>query len=152
PADDTRDITYAQLQDEVNRAANALTELGVAKGDRVAIYLPMIPEAVVTMLACARLGAPHTVGFGGFSADPLSSRIIDCGAKVVVTADGGYRRNAPSALKPAVDDAVAKSDGLVQHVVVVRRTGQEVAFNETTDVWWHDLMERQSAEHTAEMH
>src|SRR5690606_32001121 len=116
PEDDTRDITYAQLQAEVNRAANALASLGVRKGDRVAIYLPMIPEAVVTMLACARLGAPHTVVFGGFSADALASRIVDCGAKVVVTADGGYRRGAPSALKPAVDDAVAKADGLVEHV------------------------------------
>ena len=152
PADDTRDITYAQLQDEVNRAANALTELGVAKGDRVAIYLPMIPEAVITMLACARLGAPHTVVFGGFSADALASRIVDCGAKVVVTADGGYRRNAPSALKPAVDAAVTKADGLVEHVVVVQRTGQEVAFDDSVDVWWHDLMGRQSVEHTAEMH
>ncbi len=152
PEDDTRDITYAQLQDEVNRAANALTELGVAKGDRVAIYLPMIPEAVVTMLACARLGAPHTVVFGGFSADALASRIVDCGARVVVTADGGYRRGAPSALKPAVDEAVAKADGLVEHVVVVQRTGQEVAFDETRDLWWHELMGRQSPQHDAELH
>src|SRR5690606_13886216 len=103
PADDTRDITYAQLKDEVSQAANALTELGVRKGDRVAIYMPMIPETVVTMLACARLGAPHTVVFGGFSSDALASRITDCGAEVVVTSDGGYRRGAPSALKPAVD-------------------------------------------------
>lgn len=97
PEDDTRDITYAQLQDEVNKATNALVSLGVTKGDRVAIYLPMIPECVFTMLACARLGAPHTVIFGGFSADALASRITDCGAKVVVTSDGGYRRGAPSA-------------------------------------------------------
>ncbi|CAM3165487.1 acetate--CoA ligase [Nocardioides dubius] len=152
PADDTRDITYAQLQDEVSRAANALTELGVVKGDRVAIYLPMIPEAVVTMLACARLGAPHTVVFGGFSADALASRIVDCGAKVVVTADGGYRRNAPSALKPAVDEAVAKTDGLVEHVLVVRRTGQEVAWNDSVDVWWDDVVARQSSEHTPKLH
>ncbi len=152
PVDDTRDITYAQLQDEVNRAANALTELGVAKGDRVAIYLPMIPEAVITMLACARLGAPHTVVFGGFSADALASRIVDCGAKVVVTADGGYRRGAPSALKPAVDDAVAKADGLVEHVLVVRRTGQDVAWNESVDKWWHDVVDAQSNEHVAELH
>ncbi|MFS3127346.1 acetate--CoA ligase [Nocardioides sp. Bht2] len=152
PADDTRDITYAQLQDEVNQAANALTELGVVKGDRVAIYLPMIPEAAITMLACARLGAPHTVVFGGFSADALASRVLDCGAKVIVTADGGYRRNAPSALKPAVDEAVAKVDGLVEHVLVVRRTGQEVAFDDAVDVWWHDIVERQSVEHTAQMH
>ena len=129
PEDDTRDLTYSQLQDEVCRAANALTELGVAKGDRVAIYLPMLPETVVAMLACARLGAPHTVVFGGFSADALATRIVDCGAKVVVTSDGGYRRGAPSALKPAVDEAVAKAadqDQQVEKVVVVRRTGQDV--------------------------
>ncbi len=152
PADDTRDITYAQLQDEVNRTANALAALGVAKGDRVAIYLPMIPEAVVAMLACARLGAPHTVVFGGFSADALASRIIDCGAKVVITADGGYRRGAPSALKPAVDEAVTKTDGLVEHVLVVRRTGQDVAWNDGVDAWWHDVVASQSPEHTAELH
>ncbi|MET0768114.1 MAG: AMP-binding protein, partial [Aeromicrobium sp.] len=109
PADDTRDITYAELKDLVSQAANALIDLGVQTGDRVAIYLPMIPEAVVAMLACARLGAPHTVVFGGFSADALSSRILDCDAKVVITADGGYRRGAPSALKPAVDEAVGKA-------------------------------------------
>ena len=131
PEDDTRDITYADLLEQVSRAANALTELGVQKGDRVAIYMPMIPEVVVAMLACARLGAPHTVVFGGFSADALASRVIDCGAKVILTADGGYRRGAPSALKPAVDEAVAKvaakgGDSLVEHVVVVRRTGQDV--------------------------
>ncbi|MGH3465704.1 MAG: AMP-binding protein, partial [Kribbellaceae bacterium] len=104
---DRRDITYAELRREVCRAANALTALGVGKGDRVAIYLPMIPEAVVTMLACARLGAPHSVVFGGFSADALRSRIEDAQATLVVTADGGFRRGAASALKPAVDAAVA---------------------------------------------
>ncbi|WP_067438686.1 acetate--CoA ligase [Nocardioides jensenii] len=153
PEDDTRDITYAQLQDEVNKATNALVSLGVTKGDRVAIYLPMIPECVFTMLACARLGAPHTVIFGGFSADALASRITDCGAKVVVTSDGGYRRGAPSALKPAVDEAVAKVDGLVEHVLVVRRTGQDdIAWNDDVDVWWHELVEQQSTEHEAELH
>ncbi|QIX28246.1 acetate--CoA ligase [Nocardioides sp. JQ2195] len=155
PEDDSRDITYAQLQDEVNKAANALTSLGVTKGDRVAIYLPMIPECVFTMLACARLGAPHTVVFGGFSADALASRVEDCGAKVVVTSDGGYRRGAPSALKPAVDDAVAKlADGehAVEHVLVVRRTGQDVAWNDDVDVWWHDVVDDQSTEHEPEMH
>ena len=104
---DTRTITYADLLAEVCRAANALTELGVRAGDKVAIYLPMIPEAVVAMLACARLGAPHTVVFGGFSSDALRSRILDCDAHFVVTADGGYRRGAASALKPAVDEALA---------------------------------------------
>ena len=129
PEDDTRDITYADLKDQVCQAANALIELGVQTGDRVAIYLPMIPEVVVAMLACARIGAPHTVVFGGFSADALANRVADCEAKVIITADGGYRRGAPSALKPAVDEAVAKAAELgqqVDKVLVVRRTGQDV--------------------------
>ena len=146
---DTRSITYAQLLDEVCRAANALIELGVKTGDRVAIYLPMIPETVVAMLACARLGAPHTVVFGGFSAAALSGRILDCGANVVITADGGYRRGAASALKPAVDEALESCPD-VRAVLVVRRTGQDVAWTEGRDVWWHDLVARQSPEHTAQ--
>ena len=152
PADDTRDLTYAELKDEVCRAANALTDLGVRKGDRVAIYMPMVPEVVVAMLACARLGAPHTVVFGGFSADALSSRVTDCGAKVIITADGGYRRGAPSALKPAVDEAVSKVGDLVEKVLVVRRTGQDVSWDDDRDVWWHDAVGGASAEHEAEMH
>jgi acetyl-CoA synthetase len=154
PEDDTRDLTYADLKDEVCRATNALVELGVRKGDRVAIYMPMIPETVVAMLACARLGAPHTVVFGGFSADALASRVVDCGAEVVITADGGYRRGAPSALKPAVDEAVAKASGQgqqVRSVLVVRRTGQDVQWHDR-DVWWHELVDGQSAEHEPEMH
>ena len=118
---DTRTITYAQLKDEVCKAANALLELGVQAGDRVAIYLPMIPEAIVSMLACARIGAVHMVVFGGFSADALASRLDDAGAVLVITADGGYRRGAPSALKPAADEAVAACPS-IEHVVVVRRT------------------------------
>ena len=152
PDDDTRTITYAQLKDEVCRAANALTELGVRKGDRVAIYMPMIPEVAVAMLACARLGAPHTVVFGGFSSEALASRLEDCGATVVITADGGYRRGAPSALKPAVDEACEKTGDLVRHVLVVRRTGQEVAWRDERDVWWHDAVGSASADHTPEMH
>ncbi len=148
---DTRVITYAELQGMVNRAANALTELGVRKGDRVAIYLPMIPETVVAMLACARLGAPHTVVFGGFSAGALSSRIIDCQARFVITSDGGYRRGAPSGLKPAVDEALEECPD-VRTVLVVRRTGQDVAWTEGRDVWWHDVVDRQSPEHTPEAH
>jgi acetyl-CoA synthetase len=153
PVGDERTLTYAQLQEEVSRAANALTALGVDVGDRVAIYMPMIPEAVVTMLACARLGAPHTVVFGGFSAEALASRIEDCQAKVVVTADGGYRRGAPSALKPAVDEArtiAARNGHTVEKVLVVRRTGQEVDWNEDVDVWWHELVAAQPAEHNPE--
>ena len=112
PADDTRTITYAQLKDEVCKAANALIELGVQAGDRVAIYMPMIPETIIAMLACARIGAVHMVVFGGFSADALASRLDDSGAVLVITSDGGYRRGAPSALKPAVDDAVGRSPGV----------------------------------------
>jgi acetyl-CoA synthetase len=156
PADDTRTITYAQLKDDVSRAANALLALGVTTGDRVAIYLPMIPEAVVAMLACARIGAPHTVVFGGFSSDALASRLADCQAKVVITSDGGYRRGAPSALKPAVDEARAKAadNGFeVERVLVVRRTGQDLgenAWDDEVDVWWHDAVDAASAEHACE--
>ncbi len=146
---DTRTITYAQLKDDVCKAANALVELGVRTGDRVAIYMPMIPEAVVAMLACARIGAVHMVVFGGFSSDALASRITDSGAVLVITSDGGYRRGSPSALKPAVDEAVGRTES-VRNVLVVRRTEQDVAWNEGRDLWWHDVVDRQSTEHTAE--
>jgi acetyl-CoA synthetase len=146
---DTRTITYSELRGLVCQAANALTELGVGAGDTVAIYVPMIPEAVVAMLACARLGAPHTVVFGGFSAEALIGRINDCRAKLVITADGGYRRGAAAALKPAVDQAVAASPS-VERVLVVRRTGQDVAWDGKKDVWWHDLVDRQPDRHQAE--
>ncbi len=146
---DGRAITYAELKDEVSRAANALTELGVRKGDRVAVYMPMIPEAAVAMLACARIGALHSVVFGGFSADAIAARIVDADAKLVITADGGYRRGKPSALKPAVDEALSRL-AQVEKVLVVRRTGQDVAWTEGRDVWWHDIVGRQSAEHTPE--
>ena len=144
---DTRTVTYRDLQDEVCRAANALTALGVEAGTTVAIYMPMIPETVATMLACARLGAPHTVVFGGFSADALRGRILDCDARVVVTADGGYRRGAASALKPAVDEAL-KECPAVRKVLVVRRTGQDIPWDEPRDVWWHDLVSAAPATHT----
>ncbi|CAN5827152.1 acetate--CoA ligase [soil metagenome] len=149
PADDTRTITYADLKDEVCKAANALLDLGVATGDRVAIYLPMIPETVIAMLACARIGAPHTVVFGGFSADALVDRVDDLGCEVIITADGGYRRGAPSALKPAVDETVSRCEG-VRTVLVVRRTGQEVEWDDQHDRWWHDVVDGQSAEHEPE--
>ncbi|GIG22135.1 acetyl-coenzyme A synthetase [Cellulomonas chitinilytica] len=145
---DTRTLTYADLQREVSKAANALVALGVGTGDRVAIYLPLIPEAVVTMLACARIGAPHSVVFGGFSAEALSSRINDAEAKLVVTADGGYRRGAASALKPAVDEAIAKGTPSVEKVLVVKRTGQDVAWTEGRDVWWSDAVDTASDQHT----
>jgi acetyl-CoA synthetase len=145
---DTRTITYADLLKSVSQAANYLTELGVVAGDRVAIYLPMIPEAAVAMLACARLGATHSVVFGGFSADSLSNRINDATAKVVITADGGYRRGKPSGLKSIVDEAV-QSTPSVEHVLVVRRTGQDVAWGEK-DVWWHETVEQASTSHEAQ--
>ncbi|MEJ5867488.1 acetate--CoA ligase [Pseudokineococcus sp. 5B2Z-1] len=149
---DRRTITYAELGREVRRAANALLSLGVREGDRVALYLPMIPEAVVAMLACARIGAPHSVVFGGFSADALRSRVDDAEAVVVVTADGGYRRGAPSALKANVDEALgdpARGGGSVRKVLVVRRTGQDVAWDDERDVWWHDVVDGASEEHEA---
>lgn len=148
---DSRSLTYAELRREVSRAAHALTELGVATGDRVAVYMPMIPEALIAMLACARIGAPHSVVFGGFSADALATRIQDADARVVITADGGYRKGAPSALKPAVDEALTRpGTENVRSVLVVRRTGQEVAWHEGRDVWWHETVNRQPEEHTPE--
>jgi acetyl-CoA synthetase len=146
---DSRTITYAQLLTEVKKTANALTELGIKDGDRVAIYMPMIPEAAIAMLACARIGAPHSVVFGGFSADALLSRIQDADAKLVITADGGYRKGAAFALKPAVDDAL-KGKTNVKNVLVVKRTGQETQWDGTKDVWWHDIVDRQSTEHVAQ--
>ena len=146
---DTRSLTYADLQREVSKAAHALTELGVGAGDRVAIYLPMIPEAVIAMLACARIGAPHSVVFAGFSAEALRSRIDDAAAKLVITADGQNRRGSAMPLKPAVDEAVADTPS-VEHVLVVNRTGGEVTMTEGRDVWWHEIVERQSDTHTPE--
>ena len=146
---DARTITYAQLLTEVKKTANALTELGIKDGDRVAIYMPMIPEAAIAMLACARIGAPHSVVFGGFSADALLSRIQDADAKLVITADGGYRKGAPFALKPAVDEAL-KGKTNVANVLVVKRTGQETHWESNRDIWWHDIVERQSADHVAQ--
>ena len=145
---DVRTITYSQLLTEVKKAANALIELGIKSGDRVAIYMPMIPEAAIAMLACARIGAPHSVVFGGFSADALLSRIQDADAKLVITADGGFRKGAAFALKPAVDEAL-KGKHNVEKVLVVQRTKQETAWTDR-DIWWHDIVGRQSEEHVAE--
>jgi acetyl-CoA synthetase len=142
---DTRAVTYADLLAEVQKAANALKQLGVAKGDRVCIYMPMIPEVIVAMLACTRIGAPHSVVFGGFSPDSLVDRINDAECKVVITADGGYRRGAPSPLKPNVDTALEQTPS-VEHVLVVRRVGEPVAMAEGRDVWWHDAVEAAGAE------
>lgn len=146
---DARTVTYADLKGEVCRAANALVSLGVRAGDRVAIQMPMIPEAVVAMLACARLGVAHSVVFGGFSAAALRSRVRDAEAKVVITSDGQFRRGKPAPMKASVDQALAETP-TVEHVVVVRRTGSEVAWTEGRDLWWHELVDGQSDEHVAE--
>ena len=143
---DTRTITYAELLADVSKAAHALTELGIGAGDRVAIYMPMIPEAAVAMLACARIGAVHSVVFGGFSAEALLSRIQDADAKLVITADGGFRKGGAFALKPAVDEAL-KGKTNVSKVLVVRRTGQETAWDSSRDVWWHEIVDHQNPHH-----
>ncbi|MBK0865571.1 acetate--CoA ligase [Saccharopolyspora sp. HNM0986] len=144
---DSRRITYAELQREVSRTANALSELGVGTGDRVAIYLPMLPEAVFSMLACARLGALHSVVFGGFSAEALRSRINDAQAKVVITCDGQYRRGKAAPLKANVDEAVEGTPS-IEHVLVVQRTESEVQWDDSRDKWWHDVVPRQSDNHS----
>ncbi|MGA1038179.1 MAG: acetate--CoA ligase, partial [Ilumatobacteraceae bacterium] len=136
---DTRTITYAELLAEVEQFSNVLKNLGVAKGDRVNIYLPMIPEAAVAMLACARIGAPHSVVFGGFSSQSLVDRINDAEAKVLITADGGYRRGEVFPLKPAADEAVAQTP-TIEHVVVVKRGGNDVEMVAGRDYWYHELM------------
>ena len=142
---DTRAITYSELLTEVCKTANALKELGVQKGDRVAVYMPMILEAPVALLACARIGAPHSMVFGGFSAEALRDRINDAQCTVVITADGGYRRGAAAALKPNVDKALEETPS-VQKVLVARRTGGDVTMVEGRDVWWDDIVPRQSDE------
>ena len=146
---DSRTITYSELTNLVCQAANTLVGLGVKAGDRVAIYMPMIPETIIAMLACARIGAPHTVVFGGFSSEALRSRIHDCEAKVVITADGGYRKGKVSELKPAVDEALLDCPD-VHTVLVVRRTGQDVEWTDGRDRWWHDTVEQASTTHEAE--
>ncbi|MEL4320107.1 acetate--CoA ligase [Leifsonia sp. YIM 134122] len=146
---DSRDISYAELTAEVKRAANLLTSLGIEAGDRVAIYLPMIPEAVVAMLAIARIGAVHSVVFGGFSPDSLHSRILDAEAKLVITADGGYRKGRAFGLKDTVDAALGKGAPSVAHVLVVKRTGNDVAWEDGRDLWWGDEIAQVDADHEA---
>ena len=141
---DTRTITYAELLDEVQRFAAALKGLGVGRGDRVAIYLPMIPEAAVALLACTRIGAAHSVVFGGFSSESLRDRINDAEAKVVITADAGYRKGATSALKPNVDAAITECPS-IEHVVVVNRCNTDTVMVDGRDVWYHDLLEQYPA-------
>ncbi|HTE61025.1 MAG TPA: AMP-binding protein, partial [Solirubrobacteraceae bacterium] len=146
---DSRTITYAELTADVKRAANALAALGITKGDRIAIYLPMIPEAVVAMLAIARLGAIHSVVFGGFSADSLRARIDDAQAKLVITADGGWRKGKVFPLKDTVDAAL-EGDTPIEHVLVVRRGENDVPWSDGRDVWWHDALQDAAAEHEAQ--
>ena len=144
---DTRTITYADMHRDVKKAANALLSLGIKEGDRVAIYMPMIPEAAVAILACARVGAIHSVVFGGFSADSLLTRIKDADATLVITADGGFRKGSAFGLKTIVDDAL-KGETNVKKVLIVKRTGQEVTMG-ARDIWWHELVDKQSEAHEA---
>jgi acetyl-CoA synthetase len=146
---ETRSISYKELHEEVCRLGNALQELGVRKGDPVAIYLPMIPELPAAMLACARIGAPHSVVFGGFSADSLRDRINDCGAKVLITADGGYRRGEAVPLKTSADEAVGQAES-IEKVVVVQRTGEDVPMTEGRDLVYHDIVRAASPDCPAE--
>ncbi len=149
PKDDSREITYSELLAEVSKAANALTDLGLVAGDRVAIYMPMLPEAIVAMLACARLGVLHSVVFAGFSSSALAARIEDAEAKLVITSDGQYRRGKAASLKEPVDEAVDGQKS-VEHVLVVRRTGIDTPWTEGRDLWWHDVVDKASPEHTPE--
>ncbi|WP_349866822.1 acetate--CoA ligase [Leifsonia sp. WHRI 6310E] len=146
---DSVSLTYAELTAEVKKAANLLTSLGIQAGDRVAIYLPMIPEAVIAMLAVARIGAVHSVVFGGFSAESLRSRIDDAEAKLVITADGGWRKGRVFPLKDAVDAALAGAESTVEHVLVVKRGGNDVAWTNGRDLWWHDEIAQVDADHVA---
>ncbi|OBI84090.1 acetate--CoA ligase [Mycobacterium sp. 1245805.9] len=145
---DSRSLTYADLQKEVCKAANALTDLDLVAGDRVAIYMPLIPEAVIAMLACARLGVMHSVVFAGFTAKALRARIADAEAKLLITTDGQFRRGKPAPLKEAADEAVSDPDSPVERVLVVRRTGIDVSWNDDRDLWWHEVVDAASDEHT----
>jgi acetyl-CoA synthetase len=147
---DVRRFTYRELHGEVCRVANALQALGIGKGDLVALYMPMVPEAAIAMLACARIGAPHSVVFGGFSAEALRDRLIDGEVKLVITADGGFRKDKAVSLKPAVDEALAEGCASVQKVLVVKRTGEPTAMQEGRDVWWQELVPAQSPDCPAE--
>jgi len=148
---DSRTLTYAQLHREVCQFANVLKQLGVKKGDRIGIYMPMIPEAAIAMLACARIGAPHTVVFGGFSAEALKDRLVDAEAKLVVTADGGWRKDKIVPLKEQVDKALANNGApSVENVLVVKRTAQEIQMEPERDHWWHDLQAGVSGDCPAE--
>ena len=145
PEGERRALTYADLQDEVVRFANGLKRLGVAKGTAVGIYMGMVPETAIAMLACARLGAPHTVVFGGFSSDSLADRLNDMGCELLITQDEGLRNGGTVPLKRNADEALSRSPG-VKHAVVLRRTGGDVPFDDGRDRWWHDLVEGESSD------
>ncbi|MGI8653815.1 MAG: acetate--CoA ligase [Pyrinomonadaceae bacterium] len=145
PEEETRTLTYDQLHREVCLFANVLKAKGIEAGDRVALYMPMIPELVVAMLACARIGATHSIIFGGFSADAIKDRVNDAGCKLIVTADGGYRRGHELKLKPIVDEALEQTP-TIEHCIVVRRTGTEVQIKTGRDEWWHELMKTVGAD------
>ena len=147
---DSRSLTYAELTREVKRAANVLTKLGIGQGDRVALYMPQIPEAIIAMLAIARLGAVHSVVFGGFSSESLRARIEDADAKLVITADGGWRKGKVFPLKTTVDEALATNAATVEHVLVVRRGENVVPWVDGRDLWWHDELAAASDEHEAQ--
>lgn len=145
PDEEDQPITYSELKDEVCRLSNALRELGVKKGDRVAIYMGMVPQLPIAMLACARIGAPHVVVFGGFSVESLGERMEGTGASVLITQDEAWRKGGRVPLKKIADGAVKLAPS-VEHVVVYKRTGGDVPFDETRDVWWHDIVEDASTE------
>ncbi|MBS1769133.1 MAG: acetate--CoA ligase [Acidobacteria bacterium] len=140
-----RRLSYRELHAEVSKFANVLKGLGVEKGDRVAVYMPLVPELAIAILACSRIGAPHTVIFGGFSADSIRDRVNDCGCKAIITADGGYRRGREIRLKPIVDEAIVECP-TIENVVVFRRTGTEIDMQQGRDHWWHDLVKEARAD------
>lgn len=148
PTEPTRTITYRELYEEICRFSNVLQDKGIKKGDRVIIYMPMVPEAAIAMLACARIGAIHSVVFAGFSSNALADRVIDCEAKAILTSDGNYRGNKKIGVKSVVDEALEKSS--VETVIVYQRTGQEVTMKDGRDFWWHEVMAGQSEKHVAE--
>ncbi|MFF7940334.1 AMP-binding protein, partial [Nocardia gamkensis] len=147
---DTRTLTYQQLLHDVSRAANTLTDLGLVAGDRVAIYMPMVPEAIIAMLACARLGLTHSVVFAGFSPTALRQRVDDAAARLIITTDGQWRRGKPAPLKTAVDEALGHDTTTVEHILVVRRTGIDTPWTHGRDLWWHDTVTTASPHHHAQ--
>ncbi|HSK73010.1 MAG TPA: acetate--CoA ligase [Pyrinomonadaceae bacterium] len=149
PANEVRTLTYQQLHRQVCKFANVLKKLGVRTGDRVALYMPLVPELAIAMLACARIGATHTVIFGGFSAEAVSDRVNDCECKLIITADGGFRRGSEIPLKQTVDDA-AKNSPSIEKIVVLRRTGSKIPMQAGRDFWWHELMQTVDANCPAE--